>query len=159
MLRIIFKSLGLLTFTLILTACMGQGNLNYKQSRMLKNEGFILENNEWTLALPERLLFEFDQSSIPANQKPRLVRLSSQLKKYNLDKLTFTGHSDNIGQSEYNLALSEKRAQSVAQVFLDNGFQSQNIKIRAKGASQPLVKNDSDEHRAINRRVNITIIP
>ncbi len=46
--------------SMLLTACMSLGNLSYKQARMLKGEGFVLTEDGWTLALPERLLFSFD---------------------------------------------------------------------------------------------------
>lgn len=55
-----------------LSACMSLGNVSYKQARMLKQEGFILSDEGWTLALPERLLFGFDEYAIQNNQKKTL---------------------------------------------------------------------------------------
>ncbi|WP_374571598.1 OmpA family protein [Acinetobacter sp.] len=145
--------------SMLLTACMSLGNLSYKQARMLKSEGFVLTEDGWTLALPERLLFSFDDYLIQEQQKSKIITLSDQLHKYKLEKVKFTGHTDNIGLASYNQQLSEKRAQSVANVFLEHGFQPKNVQIIGRGAEQPLVSNDSEEHRAENRRVNITIIP
>lgn len=152
----IFSIIGMST---ILTACMNLGNLSYKQAHMLKKEGFVLSNDGWTLALPERLLFNFDDYQIQEHQKSKLASLSNQLQTYQLEKVKFIGHTDNIGQANYNQQLSEKRAQSVATIFLAHGFQQNNVQIIGRGAEQPLVSNDTDEHRAKNRRVNITIIP
>ena len=149
----------ILALSAVLTACMSLGNLNYKQARMLKNEGFVLTDDGWTLALPERLLFSFDDYQIQEQQKSKITALSSQLQKYKLEKVKFTGHTDNIGLASYNQQLSQKRAQSVANVFLENGFQPKDVQIIGRGAEQPLVSNDSEENRAKNRRVNITIIP
>ena len=151
------------TFTLLcctfLTACMNLGHLNYKQVHMLKKEGFSLTNEGWTLALPEKLLFGFDSTEIQESQKASLNRLSSQLQKYNLDKLKIIGHTDDIGNESYNQTLSEKRAQNVANVFIQAGYKQQNIQTFGRGSSQPLVQNTSNENRAINRRVNVIIIP
>lgn len=147
------------TLSAVLSACMSLGNLSYKQAKMLKNEGFVLTNDGWTLALPERLLFNFDDAQIEKHQQTNLISLSNQLHKYNLEKVKFVGHTDNIGQASYNLQLSEKRAQSVANIFLNNGFKANNIQIIGRGSEFPIVSNDTEEHRAQNRRVNITIIP
>ena len=69
------------------------------------------------------------------------------------------GHSDNVGNPEYNLKLSEKRAESVAQIFLANQFQAQNIQTIGKGSTQPIDQANTEEARAANRRVAIIIIP
>jgi outer membrane protein OmpA-like peptidoglycan-associated protein len=68
------------------------------------------------------------------------------------------GHTDNIGDPSYNQTLSEKRASTVSQIFIETGFKTQNIQSMGRGASQPLVENSSEENRALNRRVNIIII-
>ena len=159
MLRKVYLSIFLLSLTAVFTGCMNLGNVSYKQARMLKKEGFELQTEGWTLALPERLLFSFDDYHIQNQQNIKLTNLSKQLKKYELDKLKFTGHSDNIGQASYNQQLSQKRAQSVADIFLAQGFQSNNLQVLGRGADQPIASNNTEEGRAKNRRVNITIIP
>lgn len=142
-----------------LTGCLNLGHLNYKQARMLKKQGFTLTEEGWTLRLPEKLLFGFDQSEIQAAQKPVLEDLSKQLQRYNLNTIKVVGHTDNIGDPAYNQTLSEKRAASVSQIFIGAGFKPQNIQTMGRGASQPLVDNNSEENRALNRRVNIIIVP
>lgn len=144
---------------LVLSGCLGFGSLNYKQVQMLKQQGFVLTEEGWSLGLPERLLFEFDQAEISNQNLAKLNRLASQLHQYKLNKVRIVGHTDNIGNPNYNLALSEKRAQSVAQVFMDNQFSTQNIQVIGRGSSQPLTTIDSDEARAENRRVAVIITP
>ena len=140
-----------------LSDCLSLGYLNYKQTRMLKKQGFTLTEEGWTLRLPEKLLFGFDQSDIQASQKPALEALSKQLQQYNLNKIKVVGHTDNIGDPSYNQILSKKRASTVSQIFIETGFKTQNIQSMGRGASQPLVENSSEENRALNRRVNIII--
>ncbi len=159
MLKHLYKLIIVTSLITILSGCLSLGHLNYKQARMLKKQGFTLTEEGWTLRLPEKLLFGFDQSDIQATQKPPLEALSKQLQQYNLNTIKVVGHTDNIGDPAYNQTLSEKRAASVSQIFIETGFKTQNIQSLGRGASQPLVENNSEENRALNRRVNIIIIP
>ncbi len=154
-----FKIFIFALLVLSLTGCLNLGHLNYKQARMLKKEGFSLTEEGWTLGLPERLLFAFNEPDIQLQHKIELNRLSTQLQHYKLQKLKVVGHTDSIGNPAYNLQLSEKRAQSVSDVFIENGFKPSNIKTVGRGSSQPLIDNETEENRASNRRVNIIIIP
>lgn len=142
-----------------LFGCLSFGSLSHKQVKMLKQQGFVLTDEGWSLGLPERLLFEFDQAEIPTNNQVELDRLANQLKKFNLNKLRIIGHTDNVGNATYNLALSEKRAQSVANVFIKNQFSSNNISVIGRGSKQPINSENTDAARAENRRVTIIISP
>lgn len=113
----------------------------------------------WSLGLPERLLFDFNAPEVSTENKLSLTRLATQLHKFNLNKVKIVGHTDNVGPAEYNLTLSEKRARSVAQVFLANNFKAENIQVIGKGASQPISTAKTAAARAENRRVAVIIIP
>ncbi|SDB80822.1 Outer membrane protein OmpA [Acinetobacter boissieri] len=148
----------LILMTHLLTACQ-LGGLNYKQSIMLERKGFHLTDEGWALGLPERILFGFDQSKITPQQQSNLIKLAEELKKYQLYKVKVIGHTDNIGNNEYNIKLSEVRAKSVAKIFYLHGFNIQDITIIGRGASEPMNSNDNEEHKANNRRVTIIVIP
>ena len=122
MLKISLKFGAALLFSGILSACSSLGHLNYKQAHMLKKEGFVLTQEGWSLGLPERLLFNFNDYSIAEKQKGDLIRLSDQLHQYKLNKLKIVGHTDNVGDKAYNQQLSFKRASSVAEVFFSTWF-------------------------------------
>jgi len=158
----LFKNLqfSLLAFLcLTLTGCMNLGGLSYKQARFVKNQGFSLTEEGWSLGLPERLLFGFNDSTIKPEHQADITRLANQLNKHHLDRLKIIGHSDNVGNAAYNFKLSEERAQSVANIFIAEKFNPSHLKIIGKGSAQPLRDNDTEEHRAENRRVAIIIIP
>lgn len=142
-----------------LAGCLSFGPLKYRQVKMLKKEGFVLTNEGWTLGLPERLLFDFNDATLKQSHEAELVRLANQLNKYDLNKLKIVGHTDDVGNPEYNQKLSEERAQSVANLFLTRGFKKENIYVIGRGSIQPYVPNTTNENRAINRRVAIVIIP
>lgn len=142
---------------LTLAGCLSFGPLEYRQVKMLKKEGFVLTEEGWSLGLPERLLFDFNKSDIKPENGKEIIRLAKQLNKYDLQKLKIVGHTDDIGNPEYNQKLSEERAQSVAGIFLKEGFKQTNLNVIGRGSNQPFVPNTSDENRASNRRVAIII--
>ena len=144
---------------LTLAGCLSFGPLKYRQVKMLKKEGFVLTEEGWSLGLPERLLFDFNKSDIKPENGKEIIRLAKQLNKYDLQKLKIVGHTDDIGNPEYNQKLSEERAQSVAGIFLKEGFKQTNLNVIGRGSNQPFVPNTSDENRASNRHVAIIIIP
>ena len=148
---------GLIT---ALSGCLSLGHLNYKQARMLKKQGFTLTEEGWTLRLPEKLLFGFDQSDIQASQKPALEALSKQLQQYNLNKIKVVGHTDNRPikalSIQSNLELSKLRARHVADMMAQYLSPSK-ISVIGRGDMQPIMPNDTLENRAKNRRVEVTV--
>ncbi|OCZ70268.1 OmpA family protein [Acinetobacter pittii] len=142
-----------------LAGCLSFGPLKYRQVKLLKKEGFVLTDEGWTLGLPERLLFDFNNAQLKQSHEAELVRLANQLNKYDLNKLKIVGHTDDVGDATYNQKLSEERAQSVANLFLTRGFKKENIYVIGRGSMQPYVPNTTNENRAINRRVAIVVIP
>lgn len=157
-----FKNLQLTILAVIciaLTGCMNLGGLSYKQAKVVKKEGFVLTDEGWSLGLPERLLFSFNNADIKTEHQTELNRLANQLNKYQLDKLKFVGHTDNVGSNEYNLKLSKERAQNVANIFISQNFKPENLQVSGRGSEQPIKPNDTEEHKAENRRVAVIIIP
>lgn len=67
------------------------------------------------------------------------------------------GHTDDVGNDEDNMSLSVRRAQAVKEYLTNSGVAAGRISIRGFGESMPKVANDSDENRALNRRVEIEI--
>jgi hypothetical protein len=66
-----------------------------------------------------------------------------------------TGHTDNVGTSEYNNTLSSKRASSVVNYLKSKGFKRQQINWHGKGFNEPIATNDNDANKEMNRRVEI----
>ncbi len=114
----------------------------------------ILSYSKWS-----NLLFDFNKANIKPEHVQEINRLAKQLNKYDLHKLKIVGHTDDIGNPEYNQKLSEERAQSVASIFVQQGFKQNDLTAVGRGSSQPFVHNTSDENSASNRRVAVIIIP
>lgn len=74
-------------------------------------------------------------------------------------KLLLVTHTDNTGSEEYTQQLSEERAVELYDWFCKNGADSTYIAAYAKGSKQPVTRNDSEEDRALNRRLEIYLVP
>ena len=68
------------------------------------------------------------------------------------------GHTDNVGSDESNNLLSTERAKSVQQYLVKQGVASIRISFRGYGKTLPVATNDTEDNRALNRRVEFTII-
>ncbi len=104
------------------------------------------------------VFFGFDLFSIKESEVSKLqevVRL--MLDEMNL-YIVVSGHTDNKGSSDYNLALSEKRALSVKKFLVNNGITANRIVIEFNGLSKPSDSNATVEGRAKNRRVEFKIL-
>ena len=102
------------------------------------------------------LLFETGKAVILPASLPELKRIAQFVATYGY-KVQLAGHTDNVGQAKDNQALSQARAEAVKQQLIAFGCDPQTITAVGYGDTQPLVSNDSDDHRALNRRVEITI--
>lgn len=72
--------------------------------------------------------------------------------------IEISAHTDNVGNADYNIMLSERRAQSVANYIVESGIQQNRLQSKGYGMTKPLVPNDSEENRAINRRVEFVVL-
>ena len=68
------------------------------------------------------------------------------------------GHTDSRGSEKHNLALSQKRANSIKAYLIENGVEDFRIKSIGLGSSNPIALNDSEKNRKINRRVEVKIV-
>ena len=73
-------------------------------------------------------------------------------------KVELAGHTDDVGSASYNLKLSAERAEAVRQALIANGIDETRMTAKGYGASKPLTPNDSEEHRAMNRRTEMVIL-
>lgn len=100
--------------------------------------------------------FDFDKDSLRSESGNTLDEIAELLNGDKSLRLSIVGHTDNQGSEDYNLDLSRRRAGSVvAALVRDRGIDSSRLDARGAGASEPIVANDSDSNRAINRRVEL----
>jgi len=105
------------------------------------------------------VLFDFDKSNI----KPQYYRfLDDAAKVFEMNpsiKVEVQGNTDNIGTAKYNMGLSLRRANAVMQYLINKGVAPNRLNARGFGFSRPVATNDTDEGRALNRRVELTPMP
>lgn len=118
----------------------------------------ITEMVDEQLAMPlKNLFFDTDKYDLKPESFPELTRLL-EIMKENVVRLEITGHTDNVGGADYNLSLSQKRAEAVQQYLSQKGADTDQIEAIGKGSSEPVSSNDNEEGRAMNRRVEIRFI-
>ncbi len=101
------------------------------------------------------ILFDFDRASLQQASSEQLQDVVTLLVANPDLKLEIQGHTDNVGSADYNLQLSQRRAESVRQYLLLFGIDPSRLQARGYGESTPVAPNDSDENRALNRRVEL----
>lgn len=111
------------------------------------------------VVMPQDILFATDSADISPALSGDLRALAAHLQDYPGSRVEVIGHTDNTGDAGYNLGLSERRAQSVTRVLLNNGVRGARVQAIGKGDSEPVTTNLTPEGRAQNRRVEVMIIP
>jgi outer membrane protein OmpA-like peptidoglycan-associated protein len=112
-----------------------------------------------TLNMPGNITFKTDSADLNANFFKVLDSVGLVLKEYDKTIVEVAGHTDSTGSTEYNQALSERRAQTVAQYLEGKGLMQQRIITIGAGETHPVATNDTPEGRQLNRRVELTLAP
>ena len=103
------------------------------------------------------ILFDVDQSKLKSQYQSELTELSKILNKYEDTNIMLVGYTDSTGPEEYNLKLSRKRADSVANYLSSQNVDSARFTTEGYGEAQPVATNDTAAGRAQNRRVEVAI--
>ena len=105
----------------------------------------------------DRVFFEFDSSELTVDAQATLDAQAAWLQQYPDTNITIEGHADERGTREYNLALGEKRAQSVKEFLIVNGISSSKIDVVSYGEERPDRLGSSESAYKANRRVEISL--
>jgi OmpA-OmpF porin, OOP family len=109
------------------------------------------------VSVPSEVLFAFDRDTLADGAPAELDRVVQAIVAEPRAQVTIEGHTDDIGADDYNLALSDRRAQAVAAYLVQKGIDRARLTARGYGKSRPTAANDGDEGRRRNRRVEIVI--
>lgn len=107
----------------------------------------------WETIQVPNLYFDFDRSFIREEGKEKLDELIEDLDDAKQYEIEVGGHTDAIGTEQYNMGLSERRAESVVKYLVSKGVTNAYISSNYYGESQPAVPNTSPANRQLNRRV------
>lgn len=112
-----------------------------------------------TLNMPSSITFALNSADLNSQFFSALEGVGVVLKEYNKTVVEIAGHTDSSGSDEYNRTLSQRRAQAVAGYLTSQGVKSERLMTVGAGESHPIASNDTEQGRAANRRVELTIVP
>jgi len=119
---------------------------NIKEIRL--DTGIVLKN----------VIFDFNKYDLLPESYNEINKLYHLMITNPTIRIKLEGHTDNIGDYDFNLRLSLKRVESVANYLIKNGIGTERIELVGYSYSYPLAPNDTEEGRKINRRVAFTIV-
>ena len=127
----------------------------------LDNPDVRIENtgSELIVTLPQDILFATDSAIVAPGLVGDLQALADNLQQYPNSVVEVQGHTDSTGTSQYNLALSARRATAVASVLYESGVDPSRVIPQGFGEEDPIATNLTEDGKALNRRVEIVIQP
>ena len=111
------------------------------------------------LNMPGNITFRTGSADLNAQFFKVLDGVAQVAKKYDKTIIEIAGHTDNVGGSDYNRQLSQRRASAVAQYLMSKGVSEQRIMTAGGGEEHPIASNSTEQGRAANRRVEVTLAP
>jgi outer membrane protein OmpA-like peptidoglycan-associated protein len=104
------------------------------------------------------ILFEFDSAKINPNAMQLVDKLASVMMHYPNLNVAVVGYTDNTGNFNYNIKLSERRANAIVGQLVKDGVSSNRLAGVGVGPLNPIASNETEEGRAQNRRVELVLI-
>ena len=117
------------------------------------------QGDDIKLIMPGAITFATDSAEIASAFYAPLNNLATSFKQYEQNTIEIVGHTDSTGSHAYNMSLSQRRAQSVADYLTAQGVSAARLTTRGAGPDQPVASNATDSGRAQNRRVEVNLRP
>ena len=112
------------------------------------------------ILISERIYFDFDTAEIRSVSLPLLDQVAEVIKDLpGRRRIRVEGYTDSAGDDQYNADLSYRRARAVVDYLVSQGVPRQRMLFEGYGERNPVAPNDTPEGRALNRRVEFTIMP
>ena len=117
------------------------------------------QGDQIKLIMPGNITFATDSAEIVSNFYAPLNNLASSFKQFNQNSIEIVGFTDSTGSRQYNMDLSQRRAQSVATYVTAQGADGTRLSTRGAAPDQPIASNATADGRAQNRRVEVNLRP
>jgi outer membrane protein OmpA-like peptidoglycan-associated protein len=144
--------------TTLATAGQARAEVAMRQMREELADYQLQETSLGMSLVLQDLQFASDSSVLREGAKGRLDPLASYLARNESTSIRIAGHTDSIGEDEYNRDLSWRRATAVADYLVTRGVSASHIETVGMGESTPVGSNDTTSGREENRRVEVTIL-
>lgn len=141
------------------------GNYMDRQEAELRRQlegtgvGVTRRGDEIILNMPGNVTFDVDNASLRSEFFEVLNSVALVLEEYERTVLVIDGHTDSTGGRDYNMALSQRRAESVGDYLVSQGIDPVRLATYGYGPEHPVASNDAEEGRQANRRVELTLMP
>ncbi|MHB8481915.1 MAG: OmpA family protein [Nitrospiria bacterium] len=136
------------------------GNYMDKQAAELEKVAETRRTEDGIIVtMKDKILFDVDKAELKPESKNSLSKIAEVLRKYPKTDITIAGYTDSTGSSRHNQELSEKRAKAVEFSLINDGVKSNRITSRGFGSDNAVGDNSTVEGRALNRRVELHIVP
>ncbi len=131
---------------------------NLVQSNEVRRDLILVPIEKGQTVRLNNIFFEFDKAALTPESRAELDRLVMFLNSHSEIKIQINGHTDNIGADDYNMNLSQQRAQAVVDYLISKNISSDRLTAKGYGKTKPVESNESEEGRMKNRRVEFTIL-
>lgn len=111
------------------------------------------------LTMSSEVSFDFNSASIKSSFMSPLNKIADIMTRYPQTTIIVAGHTDSVGSEQYNLQLSLRRANAVADYLISRGVDRARLSTEGRGELQPIADNSTDSGRLRNRRVEIYVAP
>jgi outer membrane protein OmpA-like peptidoglycan-associated protein len=128
--------------------------------RELRSDVGVSNNGEnLKVVLSQDLLFATNSTQVSALSQNELRIVASSLNRFPDSTVNVIGHTDNVGEANFNQGLSEDRARAVSNILINGGVASSRVRSIGAGEGSPIASNLNASGRQMNRRVEIIITP
>ena len=112
------------------------------------------------ILIPAAALFDFDKAKVTDEGRQAIEEYRKGLRPELTDAYmaVVIGHTDSVGDAQYNMGLSLRRAEAVRDYLVSTGGPAEKLRVVGRGANDPIASNKTDEGRALNRRVEVIVV-
>lgn len=138
-------------------------SLNFNYSEVKNFEPIVVDIElekikTGSVVVLNNIFFDTDKYELKEKSTPELQKMLRLLNENPQVRIQVSGHTDNVGASDYNQQLSLKRATSVYQYLIDHGVDKKRVQFKGFGATRPVADNNTEAGRQQNRRIEVAIV-
>ncbi len=106
----------------------------------------------------QNVFFDFDKATLKPESRTELMEVVRFLRENPKVRVEVEGHTDSVGRADYNLQLSQRRAEAVRSFLVEQGVDPSRLTARGYGSNRPVADNRTETGRAQNRRVELLFV-
>lgn len=133
------------------------GDLSRYEGKAITRDYYMIPIGVGSTIRLDQLSFDQGRSEVKEEAYAELNQIVQMLNEYPNMKIQLEGHTDFRGSARLNQELSERRAEAVKQYIVNQGIDQRRIKTKGYGGSEPITRENTDDARSLNMRVEVRI--